>query len=273
VAEAKSELVQGLSPAGTAVLNADDPAVAAMAGRTEGHVVLVGRSPEAAVRAEEVRLDRRARPSFELVSSLPAAAGRAEVTLQLHGEHHVANALSVAGVALTLGLSVDRTAAALSGAAAASRWRMEVVERADGVTVVNDAYNANPESMRAALDALVTMARGRRSWAVLGEMLELGPASAEEHAALGRAAADLGVSRLVVVGEGARPAFDAALGAGGWEQAPLLVADIDAAHVLLQAELGSGDVVLLKSSRDSGLRVLGDRLREVPLPGPEVGRP
>jgi UDP-N-acetylmuramoyl-tripeptide--D-alanyl-D-alanine ligase len=104
-------------------------------------------------------------------------------------------------------------------------------------------------------------------------MLELGPASAEEHAALGRAAADLGVSRLVVVGEGARPAFDAALGAGGWEQAPLLVADIDAAHVLLQAELGSGDVVLLKSSRDSGLRVLGDRLREVPLPGPEVGRP
>jgi UDP-N-acetylmuramoyl-tripeptide--D-alanyl-D-alanine ligase len=110
-------------------------------------------------------------------------------------------------------------------------------------------------------------------------MLELGPSSAEEHAALSRAAAELGVSRLVLVGEGARPAYDAACtadpaadGADGWEKPPLLLPDIDAAYAVLQAELGSGDVVLLKSSRDSGLRVLGDRLREVPLPGPEVGR-
>jgi UDP-N-acetylmuramoyl-tripeptide--D-alanyl-D-alanine ligase len=150
---------------------------------------------------------------------------------------------------------------------------MEVLDRADGVTVVNDAYNANPESMRAALEALVTMAKGRRSWAVLGEMLELGPTSADQHAAIGRAAVELGVTRLVLVGEGARPAYAAALAAepaGGWEQPPLLLPDIDVAHTLLQAELVSGDVVLLKSSRDSGLRVLGDRLREVPLPGPVV---
>jgi UDP-N-acetylmuramoyl-tripeptide--D-alanyl-D-alanine ligase len=282
VAEAKGELPQALSPSGVAVLNVDDAAVAAMATRTRGRVVLVGRSPEAMVRAEDVRVDRRARARFDLVSSLPEASGRAAVSLKVHGEHHVANALSVAGVALTLGLSVADTAEALSGAATTSRWRMEVLERADGVTVVNDAYNANPESMRAALEALVTMARGRRSWAVLGEMLELGPSSSEEHAALGRAVAELGVSRLVLVGEGARPAYDAARtadhaadgadGADGWEQPPLLVPDIDAAYALLQAELGSGDVVLLKSSRDSGLRVLGDRLREVPLPGPEVGR-
>ncbi len=153
---------------------------------------------------------------------------------------------------------------------------MEVLERADGVTVVNDAYNANPESMRAALEALVAMARGRRSWAVLGEMLELGPTSDEEHAALGRAAVALGVTRLVVVGEGARAVYDAAVSSGSTAPHPdeaLLVPDIDAAYALLQGELRSGDVVLLKSSRDSGLRVLGDRLREVPLPGPEVGRP
>jgi UDP-N-acetylmuramoyl-tripeptide--D-alanyl-D-alanine ligase len=149
---------------------------------------------------------------------------------------------------------------------------MEVVERADGVTVVNDAYNANPESMRAALEALARMARGRRSWAVLGEMLELGAASEQEHAQLGRTAADLAVSRLVVVGSGARPAYAAARERTGWAADPVLVPDIDAAYELLQAELARGDVVLLKSSRDSGLRVLGDRLREVALPGPEVGR-
>ncbi len=271
VARAKSELVQGLAPGGTAVLNADDPAVTAMAGLTAGPVVLVGRAEGAAVRAEDVRLDRKARPSFRLVSSLPGAEGEAEVSLRLHGEHHVANALAVAGVALVLGLSVADTAQALSAASAGSRWRMEVLERADGVTVVNDAYNANPESMRAALEALARMARRRRSWAVVGEMLELGPASEEEHAQLGRTAADLGVSRLVVVGAGARPAYDAALERAGWEQAPVLLPDIDAAYELLQAELASGDVVLLKSSRDSGLRVLGDRLREVPLPGPGRG--
>jgi UDP-N-acetylmuramoyl-tripeptide--D-alanyl-D-alanine ligase len=270
VAEAKGELVEGLVPGGTAVLNADDDAVAAMAGRAPGPVLLVGRSRRAAVRAEDVRLDRRARPSFRLVSSLPGAEGEADVVLRLHGEHHVANALAAAAVALTLGLPLQPTAEALSSAAASSRWRMEVLERADGVTVVNDAYNANPESMRAALEALARMARGRRSWAVLGEMLELGPASEQEHAQLARVATDLGISRLVVVGEGARPAYDAAVKRTAWAAPPLLLPDIDAAYALLQAELTGGDVVLLKSSRDSGLRVLGDRLREVPLPGPEV---
>jgi UDP-N-acetylmuramoyl-tripeptide--D-alanyl-D-alanine ligase len=271
VAEAKSELVQGLAPGGTAVLNADDHAVVAMAGLAPGPVLLVGRSEQAAVRAEDVRLDRKARPSFRLVSSVPGAEGQAEVALRLHGEHHVANALAAAAVALHLGLPLEQTAEALSSAAAGSRWRMEVLDRADGVTVVNDAYNANPESMRAALEALARMARGRRSWAVLGEMLELGPESEQEHAQLARTAADLGVSRLVVVGEGARPAYAEALERTGWAAPPLLVPDIDAAYELLQAELARGDVVLLKSSRDSGLRVLGDRLREVPLPGPGVG--
>jgi UDP-N-acetylmuramoyl-tripeptide--D-alanyl-D-alanine ligase len=260
VAAAKSELVQALSPSGLAILNADDPAVAAMAEGSPAPVLLVGRDPAAVVRAEAVQLDSLARASFDLVSELPDRAGRAPVRLRLHGEHHVANALAVAAVALTLGLPVEATAAALSHATAASRWRMEVVERADGVTIVNDAYNANPESMQAALRALAAMAGGRRSWAILGEMRELGAASAREHAGVARLAADLGIARLVVVGEGARPAYDAALLSGRWQAPPLLVPDIDAAYDAVQAELAGGDVVLVKSSRDSGLRLLGDRL-------------
>ncbi|MDP9220595.1 MAG: UDP-N-acetylmuramoyl-tripeptide--D-alanyl-D-alanine ligase [Actinomycetota bacterium] len=260
VAAAKSELVQALSPSGLAILNADDPAVAAMAQRSPAPVLLVGRDPAAAVRAEAVHLDSLARASFDLVSELAGRAGRASVRLRVHGEHHVANALAVAAVALTLGLPVEATAAALSNATAASRWRMEVIERADGVTIVNDAYNANPESMQAALRALATMAGGRRSWAILGEMRELGAASAREHAGVARLAAELGIARLVVVGEGARAAYDAALLSGRWQAPPLLVPDIHAAYDVVQAELAGGDVVLLKASRDSGLRALGDRL-------------
>jgi len=242
------------------VLNADDPAVAAMARLSRAPVVMVGRAGGAQVRAERLELKPGARPAFDLVSELRASPGRARVHLQLHGEHHVDNALAVAAVALSLGLPVQDTAERLSSALLASRWRMEVVERADGVTVVNDAYNANPESMRAALRALAAMSVGRRAWAVLGEMRELGADSAREHAALARAAAELGVSRLVVVGEGARAAYDAALLSNGWQAPPILVPDTEAAYDAVQAELAEGDVVLLKSSRDSGLRFLGDRL-------------
>jgi UDP-N-acetylmuramoyl-tripeptide--D-alanyl-D-alanine ligase len=264
VARAKSELVQALSPSGLAVLNADDTAVAAMASLSAAPVVFVGRSSSgraaAQVRAERVELGRAARPTFELVSDLASASGRARVELRLHGEHQVDNALAVAAVALSLGLPVAEAAERLSAAEPASRWRMEVVERSDGVTVVNDAYNANPESMRAALRALVAMSRGRRSWAVLGEMRELGPVSEREHAELAGVAARLGVDRLVVVGEGARAAYEAALLSSTWQAPPILVPDTDAAFDAVQAELAEGDVVLLKSSRDSGLRFLGERL-------------
>ncbi len=128
------------------------------------------------------------------------------------------------------------------------------------MTFVNDAYNANPESMAAALRALVAMAGSRRSWAVIGEMRELGPDADRAHAEVARLAADLGISRLVVVGEGARAAYDAGVAGGPWAAPPVLVPDVDTAYDALQAELVAGDVVLLKSSRDSGLRVLGERL-------------
>jgi UDP-N-acetylmuramoyl-tripeptide--D-alanyl-D-alanine ligase len=261
IAAAKGELVEALPADGVAVLNADDPAVAAMATRTQARVVTVGRSPDATVRAEDLTL-AAGRPRFRLV----APQGSAEVALRLVGAHHVGNALSAAAVALECGATPDSVAAALSAAAPASRWRMEVVDRADGVTVVNDAYNANPESMRAALQALVALGSGpsgprsasgpsgprdahrtRRTWAVLGSMGELGAASAAAHAEVAATAAELGVDHLVTVGP-------TEYGRGR------AVADVAAALDLLRAELEPGDVVLVKASRAVGLDRLADAL-------------
>ena len=256
IAAAKSELVADLPPAALAVLNADDHRVAAMAHLTRARVVTVGQSTGADVRADDVRLDDRGRASF----TLETPAGAAPVMLRLHGEHHVANALAVAAVGLELGMDVAAVAAALSGAGPVSRWRMEVTDRPDGVTVVNDAYNANPDSVRAALKALVGMARGGRSWAVLGEMLELGDQSVSEHDGIGRLVVRLGVDRLVVVGQGAAALHTGAVMEGSWGEESVLVPDVEAAYALLSAQLRPGDVVLLKSSRDAGLRHLGDRL-------------
>jgi len=261
IAMAKAELVEALPPDGLAVLNADDAAVRAMAGRTRARVQLVGTTGEAAIRAEDIRLDEAGRPAYTLVTP----EGTAELSLALHGEHHVANSLAVVATALECGLDLDSTVRVLATATPASRWRMEVSERPDGVTVVNDAYNANPDSMRAALKALVAMGRGgdgtpRRTWAVLGSMLELGEESTAEHDAIGRLAVRLNVSRLVVVGDLARPMATGAQHEGSWGDEAVWVPDADAAHELLREELRAGDVVLFKSSRDAGLRWLGDRV-------------
>ena len=171
------------------------------------------------------------------------------MALRLVGAHHVGNALAAAAVALECGATPEGVAAALSGAAPASRWRMEVTDRPDGVTVINDAYNANPESMRAALQALASVGRAarRRTWAVLGRMAELGEQSAAAHAEIAAVAAELGVDELVTV---AAPEY----GAGR------AVADVAAALELLRAELEPGDVVLVKASRAAGLDRLADAL-------------
>ena len=262
-AAAKRELVQALPPGGVAVLNADDPLVAAMAPAAPGRVVWFGLSGSADVRAEAVRLDERGRATFDLV----AAGNRVPAGLALHGAHQVSNALAVAAVALEVGIPPVGVAAALAIATPRSRWRMEVTERSDGVTVVNDAYNANPDSVRAALEALVAMSSGRRSWAVLGEMLELGAASAEEHAAVGRLAVRLGVSRVVAVGDGARGVHEAAAAppappAHTVGEEPVFVPDADAAVALLRGQLRGGDVVLIKGSRGVGLERVAEALLE-----------
>ncbi|KIF04642.1 UDP-N-acetylmuramoyl-tripeptide--D-alanyl-D-alanine ligase [Streptomyces sp. RSD-27] len=258
IAQAKGELVEALpteAEGGVAVLNADDLLVRAMTARTKARTVLFGEAEDADVRATDVRMTPAGQPSF----TLHTPTGCSDVTLRLYGEHHVSNALAAAAVAHVLGMSVEEIATALSGAGTLSRWRMEVTERADGVTIVNDAYNANPESMRAALRALAAMGGagkedGGRTWAVLGPMAELGDASLAEHDAVGRLAVRLNVSRLVAVG--GREASWLQLGAyneGSWGEESVLVSDAQAAVDLLRRELRPGDVVLVKASRSVGL--------------------
>jgi UDP-N-acetylmuramoyl-tripeptide--D-alanyl-D-alanine ligase len=252
VARAKGELVEALAEDGTAVLNADDPRVLAMAARTRARVVTTGRGADADVRASDVVLDEQARARF----TLTAQGESHPVALQVVGEHQVANALSAAAAALALGLSPAQVAGALSAAAPRSRWRMEVTRRGDGVTVVNDAYNANPESMRAALAALAGLP-GRRRIAVLGAMAELGPGAPAEHERLGRDAAAAGTDLIVAVGADAVGIADGAVAAGrraGEES--VHVPDRTAARDLLDDLLRPGDVVLVKASRSYGLERL-----------------
>ncbi|MFD3488097.1 UDP-N-acetylmuramoyl-tripeptide--D-alanyl-D-alanine ligase [Streptomyces sp. NPDC058665] len=277
IAEAKGEMVESLPSAdegGVAVLNADDPLVRAMATRTKARVLLFGESDEADVRAENVHVDALGRPSFRLRTP----TGCSELTLRLYGEHHVSNALAATAVAHELGMSVDEIALALSEAETLSRWRMEVTERADGVTIVNDAYNANPDSMRAALRALVAMGgaareTGGRTWAVLGPMAELGDEALAEHDAVGRLAVRLNVSKLVAVG--GREASWLRLGAyneGSWGEESVHVSDAQAAVDLLRSELRSGDVVLVKASRSAGLERVAQALLENAVEGEVSGR-
>jgi UDP-N-acetylmuramoyl-tripeptide--D-alanyl-D-alanine ligase len=259
IAQAKGELVEALPEEGTAVLNADDPLVRAMASRTKAKVLLFGESDEADVRAENVRLTDTGQPSF----TLHTPSGCSDVTMRLYGEHHVSNALAAAAVAHELGMSAEEIATALSEAGSLSRWRMEVTERPDGVTIVNDAYNANPESMRAALRALAAMGKGRRTWAVLGKMAELGDEALAEHDAVGRLAVRLNVSKLVAVG--GREAAWLQLGAyneGSWGEESVHVSDAQAAVDLLRSELRPGDVVLVKASRSVGLEGVAQALLE-----------
>jgi UDP-N-acetylmuramoyl-tripeptide--D-alanyl-D-alanine ligase len=252
VAQAKGELVEALPQDGTAVLNADDPRVLGMAPRTVARVLTTGRGADAGVRAADVTLDDSARARFTLV----AAGEEHPVALQVTGEHQVANALSAAGAALAVGMTPAAAAAALSAATARSRWRMEVDRRADGVTVVNDAYNANPESMRAALAALTGLPGDRRI-AVLGAMGELGPDAPAEHERLGRDAVAAGVDLIVAVGPDAVGIAEGAAAAGrraGEES--VHVPDRAAARELLSEVLRPGDVVLVKASRAYGLELL-----------------
>ncbi|MFC8385086.1 UDP-N-acetylmuramoyl-tripeptide--D-alanyl-D-alanine ligase [Nocardia sp. NPDC057272] len=262
IAQAKGELVEALPAEGLAVLNADDPNVAAMASRTKARVVKVGLSGDADIRATDVVTDDQARAHF----TLRVGGESIPVRLAVHGEHQVGNALAAAAVALECGADLATVAQALSGATAASVRRMDVTTTPAGVTVINDSYNANPDSVRAALKALVTLAKSadepRRSWAVLGEMGELGDTSVIEHDAIGRLAVRLDVDRLIVVGTG-RPSHGMHQGAvmeGSWGEESILVPDIDAAIALLDDEIAAGDVVLVKASKAVGLWAVAEHL-------------
>ena len=264
VARAKGELPEALPADGVAVLNADDERVIAMAARTAARVVTFGRRAQADVRADRVRPDELDRAGFTLVTP----AGAAHVQLRLHGEHHVSNALAAAALAHELGLDTAAIADALSAAVARSRWRMEVTERPDGVTVLNDAYNANPDAMRAAIAALAAMARRGRGIAVLGHMTELGEQEAELHEAAGAQAARAGVAALIVVGDEAAPMLAGAKSVGSWAGELVHVPDIEAAVDAVRSRTRPGDVVLVKASHSIGLeRVALALTGERPLPG------
>jgi UDP-N-acetylmuramoyl-tripeptide--D-alanyl-D-alanine ligase len=260
IALAKGEIVEALDDEGVAVLNADDPLVSAMATRTRARVLTYGESAGAAVRLVNLEVDELGRPRFDLVTE----EGSAHVELGLMGEHQAHNAAAATAVAVALGVPLASAAAALAAATPASRWRMEVGERADGVMVINDAYNANPDSMRAALKALAAVGRGKgpgtRTVAVLGEMRELGESSRDEHDAIGRLAVRLDISQLVVVGEAARPMHLGACLEGSWAGESVFVEDNEQALAWLREQLAPGDVVLLKASRAAALETLAEAL-------------
>jgi UDP-N-acetylmuramoyl-tripeptide--D-alanyl-D-alanine ligase len=245
---------------GVAILNADDANVAAMAARTQARVVTTSADPASAaadVRASGVTLDDLGRASF----TLHVRAESAPVTLKLHGAHHVANALAAAAVAAELGMGVPAIAGALSAATARSKKRMELHERPDGVLVVNDAYNANPDSTRAAIEALAHLARGgRRGLAVLGYMAELGDIATQSHEEAGRLAARAGTAVIVAVGPGAAPVLDGARAEEGWQGEAIAVPDPKAAVEALRNRLRPGDVVLVKASKAAGLSEVADGL-------------
>nr|WP_228497610.1 UDP-N-acetylmuramoyl-tripeptide--D-alanyl-D-alanine ligase [Frigoribacterium sp. VKM Ac-1396] len=256
---AKSEMVTDLPATGTAVLNADDDRVAGMASVTAARVVTFGQGPTADYRASDVDVSASG-TSF----TFEHAGTSRHVSLRILGEHHVMNALAALTVVGEWGVDLDRAVSVLEGVTRAERWRMEVLDAPGGVTVVNDAYNASPDSVAAALKTLAQITGpDRRSVAVLGEMAELGEFARDEHDRVGRLVVRLNVRQLVVVGHEARHIHMAAGLEGSWDGESVLVDTIDEAYDLLQGSLRAGDVVLVKSSKSAGLRLLGDRLAGV----------
>ncbi|MEU3602678.1 UDP-N-acetylmuramoyl-tripeptide--D-alanyl-D-alanine ligase [Streptomyces sp. NPDC006798] len=254
IARAKAEIVEALPPHGLAVLNADDARVLAMRNRTGARVLTYATHQPADIRATDVSLDDQGRARYTLTTP----GGSAPVHLRLAGAVQIANSLAAAAVAHEAGLDADDTAELLSSATARSRWRMETTDREDGVTIINDAYNASPDSMHHAIKTLTTMGRssGRRTIAVLGKMNELGDESRAAHEETGQIAAAEGVDQLVAVGgDEARWMQQTATGITA-----VHLPDQDTALELLQHTLRPGDIVLVKASRDVQLQQLADAL-------------
>ena len=233
-----------------------------MAARTTARVLTFGASPSADLRITDLQLDPLTRPSFTLTFDGESA----DVSLTVSGEHSAWNASAAALAGCAAGLPLDDVARALSSARAVSRWRMEISTTPDGIIVVNDAYNANPDSMAGALKSLAEMGRRNqgRTFAVLGEMKELGDESVSAHDQLGRLAVRLNVGQVIAVGEGARPIHMGAAHEGSWNGESAYVATIDEAVGLLADLLQPGDIVLIKASRSVGLERVAEALGATP---------
>jgi UDP-N-acetylmuramoyl-tripeptide--D-alanyl-D-alanine ligase len=257
IVEAGAEPAEALGPDGVAILNADDPVVAGYATRTGARVRTFGIAEDASVRADDVSLGPDGRASFTLV----ADGARADVTLAVPGEHMVANALAAATVGLELGFSPAAAAEAL-GRARITRWRMETLHTPRGVRIVNDAYNANPESVAAALKTARWMAGDGRVIAVLGQMAELGNIATDEHERVGELAARLRIDRLITIGPDAKSIAVAGVREGVEPDHVADYDDLDAAVADVLAVARPGDVVLVKGSRVAGLETVAARLAE-----------
>ncbi|GAB2838893.1 UDP-N-acetylmuramoyl-tripeptide--D-alanyl-D-alanine ligase [Microbacterium insulae] len=257
---AKSELVRAVRPGGLAILNADDGRVAAMAPIAAELGVAVrwfGRGHGAEVRADDVVVEAS---GTSCVVSVDGES--APLRLRVLGEHHVMNALAAIAAATALGVSLTDCVARLETVELAERWRMQPLG-SDRVRIINDAYNASPDSMAAALRTLAQITGpGERTVAVLGAMSELGEHADEEHDRVGLLAVRLGVKRIVVVGADARRMYLEAIAQGSWDGEAVFFATADEAYAYLLTELRDGDRVLVKSSNSAGLRFLGDRLGE-----------
>jgi UDP-N-acetylmuramoyl-tripeptide--D-alanyl-D-alanine ligase len=225
-----------------------------MASRTRGTVHTFGQDLGAGTRLADITVDDLGRASFELLTSTE----QVRVDLRLLGAHQAMNAAAVAAAAEAVGVGLEAVAGSLGRLTALSKWRMELHERADGLVVINDAYNANPDSMAAALTTLAGIGASshRQTVAVLGEMRELGPASEAEHEAIGLLAADLGIDHLYVVGSGAR-----AIGAG--YPGAIFVASVAEVIDAVRKTVVGTDVVLIKASRAAGLERVAEALGEI----------
>lgn len=258
---AKSELVKATREGGLAVLNADDPRVAAMEpiARERGQDVRwFGRGERAQVRAVDVEVSASGTRADLLVD------GEAHtLTLRVLGEHHIMNALAAIAAATALGVSAADAIARVETLEIAERWRMQPMG-SERVRIINDAYNASPDSMAAALRTLAQITGPEeRTVAVLGAMSELGEYADEEHDRVGLLAVRLRIQRIVVIGPEARRMYLEAIAQGSWDGEAVFFADADAAYDYLSTELRDGDRVLVKSSNSAGLRHLGDRLGEL----------
>lgn len=242
IAETKAELLAALPPEGTAVLNADDDFFEFLRARSPARVVSFGQSPRAEVRVTEVRVGEDAR----LRLRLRGWWGEQELALPAAGRHHALNAAAAAAGAMAAGAAPDWVAAGLAAFEAAD-MRGRILRAPGGYTVVDDCYNAAPDSMRVALELLMDLP-GRRKWAVLGDMKELGPMAADWHREVGDLASELGVQGLVTVGELGRHIAEGARARGLAGEVIEVTGNADAAAALA-ARAEAGDVVLVKGSR------------------------
>ena len=248
IAQTKGELIASLDKDGIAILGTYDEFTPKMASLHQGQVILFGEKADIQVRAADVEM-REGRPHFDLVTP----AGRDAVGMRAVGAHQVANALAVAAVGTALALPLELIASSLSTAEISSKWRMELHESAD-LLIINDAYNANPESMSAAMRALVLFAqeRGGSAWAFVGKMNELGQTQGPQSAAIGALAVELGIDHLVEINA---PEYGEPVGAMVVHQRPTIESALD-----LVDYFAPGDVVLVKASRSQGFEVLAESL-------------